>query len=256
MVIRRIREHVAAHNWFAVGVDFAIVVAGVFLGIQVSNWNMARIEADKAAEYRSRLVQEIEFNRLQFAAQLAYYRQARRHALAALYQLRNANGPSGPQFLVNAYQATQLDEWTAKRFIYDEMVSAGMAASIGNPGVQQVTSDFYQGVEAVGRALSKVPSYRHVVRRTMPYPVQLRLRQECGDQLVMVKGRVVGIAMPDKCSPAIAPEVIADGIARIRRQPDFKSELTEHLADLDQKIALLTLASQQADEALAAFRSD
>ena len=32
MVIRRIREHVGAHNWFAVGVDLAIVVAGVFLG--------------------------------------------------------------------------------------------------------------------------------------------------------------------------------------------------------------------------------
>ena len=44
MVVRRIREHVATHNWFAVSVDLLIVVAGVFLGIQASNWNEARIE--------------------------------------------------------------------------------------------------------------------------------------------------------------------------------------------------------------------
>ena len=32
MVFRRIREHVAAQNWFAVGIDLAIVFIGVFLG--------------------------------------------------------------------------------------------------------------------------------------------------------------------------------------------------------------------------------
>jgi hypothetical protein len=33
MVIRRIREHVATHNWFAVAVDLGIVVIGVFIGM-------------------------------------------------------------------------------------------------------------------------------------------------------------------------------------------------------------------------------
>ena len=37
MVIRRIREHVAAQNWFAVGIDVVIVVVGVVVGTQVNN---------------------------------------------------------------------------------------------------------------------------------------------------------------------------------------------------------------------------
>jgi hypothetical protein len=41
MIPRRIAEHVKAHNWFAVAIDFAIVVVGVFVGLQVSNWNEA-----------------------------------------------------------------------------------------------------------------------------------------------------------------------------------------------------------------------
>ena len=44
MVIHRIREHVAHHNWFAVAVDLAIVVVGVFLGTQANNWNQDRID--------------------------------------------------------------------------------------------------------------------------------------------------------------------------------------------------------------------
>ncbi|MBT8473785.1 MAG: hypothetical protein KJN99_14345 [Marinicaulis sp.] len=46
MLLRRITEHVKAQNWFAVGLDFLIVVVGVFVGLQVSNWNATR--ADKA----------------------------------------------------------------------------------------------------------------------------------------------------------------------------------------------------------------
>src|SRR5690349_20895534 len=44
MVIHRIRHHVETHNWFAVLVDLAIVVVGVFLGVQATRWNDRRIE--------------------------------------------------------------------------------------------------------------------------------------------------------------------------------------------------------------------
>ena len=39
MILSSVVKHVREQNWFAVGVDFLIVVVGVFIGIQVSNWN-------------------------------------------------------------------------------------------------------------------------------------------------------------------------------------------------------------------------
>lgn len=39
MLLRRITAHVKEQNWFAVGIDLLIVVVGVFIGIQVANWN-------------------------------------------------------------------------------------------------------------------------------------------------------------------------------------------------------------------------
>ena len=61
MILRRITQHVREQNWFAVGLDFAIVVIGVFIGIQVSNWNeQVAVNAEKdrylqqlSAEYRA-----------------------------------------------------------------------------------------------------------------------------------------------------------------------------------------------------------
>jgi len=48
MILRRLTEHVKAQNWFAVGLDFLIVVFGVFIGLQVNNWNSDR--AARSAE--------------------------------------------------------------------------------------------------------------------------------------------------------------------------------------------------------------
>lgn len=48
MILRRVIEHVKAQNWTAVGLDFVIVVVGVYLGIQVNNWDQSR--ADRRTE--------------------------------------------------------------------------------------------------------------------------------------------------------------------------------------------------------------
>lgn len=55
MLLRRITEHIKAQNWTAVTLDFVIVVVGVFIGIQVSNWNDARAEAAQQQVYLERL---------------------------------------------------------------------------------------------------------------------------------------------------------------------------------------------------------
>ena len=58
MLFRRIKAHVEKENWFAVGVDFAIVVIGVFIGLQVANWNEARGEQARGEDIKVRLAAE------------------------------------------------------------------------------------------------------------------------------------------------------------------------------------------------------
>lgn len=58
MILRRIKAHVEKENWFAVFLDFCIVVVGVFIGIQVANWNDGRAEDRRERAYLERLDSE------------------------------------------------------------------------------------------------------------------------------------------------------------------------------------------------------
>lgn len=64
MILRRLTEHARAQNWFAVPLDFLIVVAGVFVGIQVANWNGARIQRALGNDYTVRIIADPELGHL------------------------------------------------------------------------------------------------------------------------------------------------------------------------------------------------
>ena len=63
MLLRRITKHVTDQNWFAVFIDFLIVVTGVFIGIQVANWNASLSDKAIAQEYLERL--SIDFEKIE-----------------------------------------------------------------------------------------------------------------------------------------------------------------------------------------------
>ena len=50
MLLRRITQHVKDQNWFAVGLDFVIVVAGILIAFQITNWNEARGDRQREAQ--------------------------------------------------------------------------------------------------------------------------------------------------------------------------------------------------------------
>jgi hypothetical protein len=60
VIFSRIRKHVADHDWFAVSVDFVIVVLGIFAAMQVDNWNEARKDQIQAREYLVRLYEDAD----------------------------------------------------------------------------------------------------------------------------------------------------------------------------------------------------
>lgn len=73
MLLRRITKHVKDQNWFAVGLDFCIVVIGVFIGLQVANWNEVRSESERVATQLASFRAELILAREDFAASQAYY---------------------------------------------------------------------------------------------------------------------------------------------------------------------------------------
>jgi hypothetical protein len=60
MILRRLSEHVKHQNWFAVAIDFLIVVLGVFVATQVTNWNAERAAHARREQIVEALVADLQ----------------------------------------------------------------------------------------------------------------------------------------------------------------------------------------------------
>ena len=61
-MLKRITRYLRAQDWNAVAIEFLIVTAGVLMGIQVSNWNDARLEKARLNQQLASLRTELQGN--------------------------------------------------------------------------------------------------------------------------------------------------------------------------------------------------
>ena len=84
MILRSITRHVRDQNWFAVGLVFLIVIVGVFIGIQVSNWNGERQNTALADDYPERLTADLITDQALWRAAIDYFETARAYGMQVL----------------------------------------------------------------------------------------------------------------------------------------------------------------------------
>ena len=246
MVIRRIREHAADANWFAVGIDILIVVIGVFLGMQASNWNEARVERQQGESYRARLIEDLRANESDLKQRRDYYLQVRRHALAALEVFEQPSRPAGEQFLVDAFQATQIVPRTLSRFTYDEMIAAGGMDHLGDASLRTKVKNYYAGMATAETTFRSTPPYREHLRRVMPYTAQQRARTKCREILGTAPSGEQRNILPSSCGLELDPASVAAAVAEVRSSPGIEDDMTRHLIDLDLKLELFSLLEGRA----------
>lgn len=131
MIPRRIAEHVKAHNWFAVAIDFLIVVIGVFIGIQVSNWNDVRKARAAEAALLERLAEEFETMEPALAHWVEQMKETTASTGAVVEALRAEQPPADVgSFRRDLAQANFVRTAPALSANYIALVSSGAIASI------------------------------------------------------------------------------------------------------------------------------
>jgi hypothetical protein len=255
MILRRVREHVTGHNWFAVAVDFVIVVIGVFVGIQASNWNQARTEQAQAREYRAMLLNDLAANLENLATRKRYYTWVRNEALATLADLQRPAGSLDQQFLVHAYQATQILPWALKRNTYDEIVSTGAIAGLGDSLLRDKISNYYVTSDVTGANISVIPPYRDIVRRVMPYAAQQAIRAHCNERIVPNSRGSNDMILPEgPCALGLDQAPVRRSIAQVHDWPGLELDLNRQIVDLDQKLISVDAISGRARALKAALK--
>ena len=132
MIPRRLYEHVKSHNWFAVVIDIVVVVVGVFIGIQVSNWNADRLARNTDKSYIERIRDDLASGVQSLQQEVRYYRAVKAAALDALEGFEKPADQLDEQFLIDAYNASRLINRTVDRSTFDQILSTGAMNSIQN----------------------------------------------------------------------------------------------------------------------------
>jgi hypothetical protein len=60
LILRRFSQSLGEQNWTAIAIEFVLLVLGVFLGIQVANWNEDRRDHDRERAYLLRISAELD----------------------------------------------------------------------------------------------------------------------------------------------------------------------------------------------------
>ena len=155
MILRSVTKHVRDQNWFAVGLDFLIVVVGVFIGIQVANWNEERREEALGVAYLERLGDD-------FVA-METYLEDKIEGMQGPHSLTTAllDSASRPDVddtkLTEATRAFMTRGWytpslTMIDTVFEDLSSTGNFGLIDEAIWQQVSS-YYAGLERLIKSL-------------------------------------------------------------------------------------------------------
>jgi len=236
VVLRRFREHAAKHNWFSVVIDLAIVVIGLFLGMQANNWNEYRLDRNLGEQYRQRLIEDLETNEEDFRQRAVYYRQVHDLGYAALQDLRRPESADPVAFLLQSFKAANILPRSTQRATYQEILSAGALGLIGDQSIRRRVMTYYAGLDMTDRLTMTVPSYRERVRSIMPYEIQQTIQTDCPEEdREDAQGRP-DIVLNASCRPKLDPQQASLAAAQIRSAQGIQLDLTRSIIDADQKI--------------------
>lgn len=249
MILRRITEHVRTQNWFAVGIDFLIVIVGVFIGIQVSNWNDARAEKAREALLLIDLRAEAKRNDL-FAQSIGEGLLVGADAARRLLRMSDA-GEYRCQgdcwsVVVDLMHASQWQQIFHQRTTYEELRRAGLPS---DRRIIDAVEAYQQASHRAIQALQIPPLYRTLVRRRIPIELQDSYWGQCYQEIGSIEVYQYPCEQPATLT-AIDPELVQDILA----DPEITSTLREwtSIARLT-GIGLVTLQPALAEQIFASI---
>ncbi len=226
MIFKRAVAKLRAQDWAAIAIELAIVVVGVFLGIWVANWNLDRAERRDIDKLLMQMRPELARSAQNSDRQRAYFAVTRKYAQVALAGWAGDRHVSDRDFVIAAYQASQIIGSTRDGQSYSMMLGGEQVRKIDDPflrtSLMRLMSFNYEPVSLT----SLQTRYRDHVREIIPDTIQEIIRAQCGDSRT-AEGM---ISLPSTCSAPLPREDVAKGAALLRAHPELAEELQLHLS--------------------------
>ena len=148
MILRRLTTALRKQDWVTVAVETLIVVFGVFIGLQVNNWNAAHQSREREAVILEQLATE-------FAVTVEAAKSSKTDSellldatRAVLRAIRDDNEPENRDtFLRTLGDAGGLDTGPSEPVTLIELMSAGGLSQLSSPGLRTALIRYHETAE-------------------------------------------------------------------------------------------------------------
>lgn len=248
MRLRSLALRLRAHDWTAVAIEILIVIVGVFIGLQVSNWNETRKENERGREYLGRLHDEL----LQDADTLTliskFWLQVQSDGAAALAYAEDGALLQGSAWrtLLAYHQASQVWPYRKPDVTFQEIRSTGDLLLIRNAALRDKIARHYSAGAGsqVTEVLGLIPRYREHVRGLVPWKIQSYIWTNCYSTAEALQSFV-------DCEAPVSEAEAHAVLQRLRAEPGLTEELRFWMINMQSGLMLMRDVQDEA-RALAA----
>jgi hypothetical protein len=144
MIIRRFVVALRRQDWGTAALEFLIVVAGIFVGLQVDDWQRVLENRRLEADYISRLAIDLHQDIDTFKAEIVQFERKAEfieHLLDGSVSKRFAVAPN--RVMENKVYSSFRGVPAVKRTTFDELTSTGRLTLIADTSLRGALSDYY-----------------------------------------------------------------------------------------------------------------
>jgi hypothetical protein len=248
MILRRLAQNLREQNWIGIAIQFVLPVAGVFFGIQVSNWNGER---ERGGEHLLRIESNLAADIAPMDEHQIFWKQVIAYGRSAIHYAETAEMPEASAWktVLAFYQASQLYPDIPLDSTYQELRNSGDLGLIADSALRSALADDYvTGASTqVNFLLSFQSEYLRIVRGLTTETVSAHIWAHCHRAAVSTRQELLDCDAP--VSEADAAALLASYLAK----PELLPELRFWITNLDVSMGLIERNRIQAVELAAAL---
>jgi len=156
MILRRISQGIRQQDWLVVGVEILTVVIGIFIGLQVDDWNEARKEAQEENNYLQRLLVDMDRS---LELQRREVEVASWHLDRIENVIRMLEGDpdiSVEEFEESLYAGGVTRSLRLVQGTMNELVSSGQLATISDQSIRDAVLGLIEAFERAEKTLERI----------------------------------------------------------------------------------------------------
>ena len=229
MIFKRAAARLRAQDWVAITIELGIVIIGVFIGIQVSNWNQERLEKRETTQLLLELRPALQSFTDFFETAKDYYATSRAYSETAFAGWRGDPKIPDEQFVIAAYQASQIYTFGVIGENWASIFGGDRMRDIDSVEVRRgLTNLMTFPYDQIAGSTALTTPYREHVRQVIPEDIQDAIRNECSDK--RIRGKPFAVSLPKTCDLDFADGRFAEAAAALRNQRELVGELRWHRA--------------------------